>query len=160
MGLRKLPYWLANIVFDYFIFIFPLSIFIVGIYAFGESAEFFGKIMKYLIPMLLLFAFSFISYSYIFSYMFQKSSTAFRLFPFFNLVFFYYVPQIFIFIDTKSRTIQYLTSAMSPFMTLNNAFQTVEVAGSEQSATGSSIIVLYFILVIQTIFYLTGTILI
>ena len=94
MGLRKVPYWTANYCFDLCIFTIPLIFFFISIYAFGSRTAFLTDVMIYLGPLLLLFAVSFIGYSYLFSFMFQKATTAYRLFPFFNLIFFYVLPQM------------------------------------------------------------------
>jgi hypothetical protein len=48
---------------------------------------------------LFLFGFSFIGYSYLFSFIFQKSTTAYRFFPFLNLIFFYFLPLIPTFVN-------------------------------------------------------------
>lgn len=77
-----------------------------------------------MIPLLVLFAFSFISYSYLFSFIFQKSSTAYRFFPFLNLIFFYVIPQAPQFIDAKGVWAQYIMPALSPFIAFSNSFFT------------------------------------
>ena len=94
LGLRKLPYWTANYAFDITIFTLPLIIFFIVIFAIGGNAKFLTDVADYLLVILALFSISFIGYSYLFSFMFQKSSTAFRLFPFFNLIFFFIIPTI------------------------------------------------------------------
>ena len=124
MGLKKFPYWLANYVFDYLIFIIPFALFITLVFAFGERAEEIKDVLNYLIPILLLFGFSLMGYSYMFSFMFQKSSTAFRLFPFFNLIFFYFVPSIIKGIDPEGYETIYVLPMISPFVALDNSFMT------------------------------------
>lgn len=124
MGLKKLPYWTANYIFDYMLFIIPFSLFIILVFAFGERAEEIRDVLQYIIPVLLLFGFSFIGYSYMFSFMFQKSSTAFRLFPFFNLIFFYFIPTIIITIDPEGYQSLYIMPMVSPFICLSSTFLT------------------------------------
>ena len=73
MGLKKIPYWSANYCFDMCIFFIPLIIFFIAIYLIGHEAKFLTNVTQYLIPLFLLFGLSFIGYSYLFSFMFQKS---------------------------------------------------------------------------------------
>lgn len=127
MGLRKLPYWTANYVFDYLIFIIPFTFFIILVFSFGDHAKEVRDALGSLIPALLLFGFAFISYSYMFSYMFQKSSTAFRLFPFFNLIFFFTLPQIIVGVDKDGFESIYILPIISPFVGLSNCFFTKEI---------------------------------
>ena len=56
--------------------------------------------------------------------MFQKSSTAFRLFPFFNLIFFYTLPSIFIAVKPDNFVSIYVLPFVSPFIALSNSFFT------------------------------------
>ncbi len=93
-GLRQYPYWAGNYAFDLVIFYIPLIVFFVIAFALGDSGKFVTDIAGYLIIGLILFGFSFIGYSYLFSFIFQKSTTAFRFFPFLNLIFFYFLPLI------------------------------------------------------------------
>lgn len=59
--------------------------------------------------------------------MFQKSSTAFRLFPFFNLIFFYIVPSIIVTVDIDGFESVYVLPMVSPFIALSNSFFTPEI---------------------------------
>ena len=124
MGLRKLPYWAGNYCFDLLIFLIPLILFFIVIYLLGSDAKFLTDVTKYLIPLFLLFAFSFIGYSYLFSFMFQKSATAFRLFPFFNMLFFYVLPNIAITVAPDGFVAQYVIALISPFIAFSNSFFT------------------------------------
>jgi hypothetical protein len=56
--------------------------------------------------------------------MFQKSSTAYRLFPFFNFLFFFVVPQIGLNLDTEGVETLYIFPIMSPFIALYACFFT------------------------------------
>jgi len=78
----------------------------------------------YLILSLLVFGFSFIGYSYLFSFVFQKSNTAYRIFPFFNLFFLYFIPQIPSFINPDGFLAQYVMPALSPFIAFSNNYFT------------------------------------
>ena len=128
MGLRKLPYWMGNYAFDILIFLVPLTPFFVLIYVI-EEADFLREIVHLLIPLLIVFCLAFIGYSYVFSFMFQKSNTAYRLFPFFNFIFFYVILQIPQFIDRKSVIAIWVTPIISPFIAFSNAFSTKEFLG-------------------------------
>lgn len=131
LGLRKLPYWTANYTFDLMIFTIPLSIFFIVIFSMGEDSRFLTDVAGYLVILFILFAFSFIGYSYLFSFMFQKSSTAFRLFPFFNLIFFFVIPSIPMNMKDSDTSIlaQYACPMISPFIAFFNCFFTKEIMG-------------------------------
>ena len=124
LGLRKLPYWTANYAFDFAIFTIPLIIFFAILFMIGEKARILTDVAGYLVIILALFAISFIGYSYLFSFMFQKSSTAFRLFPFFNMMFFFVLPTIPIYSSPKSDFTQYFPPAISPFVSFFYCFFT------------------------------------
>lgn len=132
LGLRKLPYWTANYAFDLSIFSIPLVIFFALLFAIGDKAKFLTDVAGYLVLILALFAISFIGYSYLFSFMFQKSSTAFRLFPFFNLIFFYVIPSIPMNSSPRSDFTQYVPPAISPFVSFFYCFFTKEIMGDYQ----------------------------
>lgn len=124
LGLRKLPYWTANYAFDLAIFTIPLIIFFIIAFSIGEKSKFITDVSGYLVLILAIFAISFIGYSYLFSFMFQKSSTAFRLFPFFNLIFFYMIPNIPMISYPHSDFAQYVPPIISPFIAFNYCFFT------------------------------------
>ena len=160
MGLRKLPYWSANYALDLIIFILPLVVFFIVIYSIGEKADFLTSITQYLIPLLLLFAFSFIGYSYLFSFVFQKSSTAYRFFPFLNLIFFYVIPQIPQFVDRDGALAQYVMPAISPFIAFSNAFFTKEFLGEvdvDNIFRANSLAYIYIVLAIQAVIFAAAT---
>ena len=122
--MRRLPYWSANYIFDIILFFIPLLIFFVILLAIGEQGKFVTKFAGYLITVLLLFGFSFIGYSYLFSFIFQKSNSAFRFFPFINLIFFYFLPLIPSTVDAGGFLAQYLMPFLSPFIALTIFFNT------------------------------------
>lgn len=131
LGLRKAPYWAANYTFDLLIFLIPLSIFFLVIFSVGEKGKFLTDVASYLVVIFFLFAFSFIGYSYLFSFMFQKSSTAFRLFPFFNLIFFFIIPTIPLNVDPEGNLAQYVCPIISPFVAFFYCFFTKEIMGDQ-----------------------------
>ena len=123
-GTRQLPYWAGNYSFDLLVFWSPLIIFFITILALGTKGEFLSRIFPYLLPLLVLFGFSFIGYSYLFSFIFQKSSTAFRFFPFLNLLFFYFLPLIPATVDSQGLLAQYVMPLLSPFVSFSTFFLT------------------------------------
>jgi hypothetical protein len=123
-GLRKLPYWMANYAFDITVFAFPLVLFFIVMFILGDKAKFISDHSGNLLLLLFFFSFSFIGYSYLFSFMFQKATTAFRLFPFFNFMFFFLVPEIPILLDINSYVKPKIGSLVSPFMALFGCFFT------------------------------------
>jgi hypothetical protein len=153
--MRRLPYWAANYTFDLFIFLVPLTAFFIVVLAIGEDGKFITRFAGYLIVELVLFGFSFIGYSYLFSFIFQKSSTAFRFFPFLNLMFFYFVPLIPSITDPNGFLAQYVMPFLSPFIALTVFFNTKEVVGSDfgQTAAFNKLWVPYTALIIQTVVY-------
>lgn len=124
LGLRKLPYWSANYAFDLMIFLIPLMIFFIIIFSIGDRGKFLTDVAGYLVVVFALFSVSFIGYSYLFSFMFQKSSTAFRLFPFFNMIFFFTLPTIPMNTSPDGALAQYICPLISPFVAFFNCFFT------------------------------------
>lgn len=159
MGLRKLPYWSANYCFDLLIFTIPLAVFFIVVFAIGKQAHFLTEVTKYLVPLFVLFALSFIGYSYLFSFMFQKSSTAFRLFPFFNLIFFFVVPSFAIQIAKDGVVAQKINPLLSPFMAFFNSFFTKEILGDyiRNQFMSWSLTYNYCCLVVQIFFFAAAT---
>lgn len=123
-GIRQVPYWLANYVFDLIIFFEPLIVFFLVLLAIGDQGHFITSFAGYLIAVLLLFGFSFIGYSYLFSFIFQKSTTAFRFFPFINLIFFYFLPLIPSIVTPGGFVPLYIMPFISPFVAFATFFNT------------------------------------
>jgi hypothetical protein len=123
-GTRQFPYWAGNYAFDLFIFLIPLVLYFIVSYALGDRSSFLTVFNDKFAPLLILFGFSFIGYSYLFSFIFQKSSSAYRFFPFLNLIFFYFLPLIPIIIDTSGILSQYVMPLLSPFVAFYIFFNT------------------------------------
>jgi len=106
----------------------------------------------------LLFGFSFIGYSYLFSFIFQKSTTAYRFFPFLNLIFFYFIPLIPSINSPNGVLAQYIMPLISPFIAFTIFFNTEEVVGSNfgQTTAFSHLAVSYGALFIQAIVYFSA----
>ena len=90
----------------------------------NEKGEFISRFTGYLVVLLVLFGLSFIGYSYLFSFVFQKSSTAYRFFPFLNLIFFYFLPMIPFALSPGGVFAQYVMPMISPFVALSAFFNT------------------------------------
>jgi hypothetical protein len=129
MGLRKFPYWIANFTFDILLFLLPIVIFFILVGVFHNQTEFILDKTQWLVPVFILFAFSFISYSYAFSFVFQSSSTAYRFFPFINLLIFYFLPLLPSIIIPTSVTAKYIMPLISPFIAFSNTFQSSQMIG-------------------------------
>jgi hypothetical protein len=121
-GARQFPYWSANYALDLLLFLIPISFFFIIVYAIGSEGLFVTRFTGYLVLILVLFAFSFIGYSYLFSFIFQKSTTAFRFFPFINLIFFYMLPLLPSLVDSAGILAQYVMPVLTPFVALNAFF--------------------------------------
>lgn len=155
--MRRFPYWAANYAFDLLIFFIPMTVFFILVYAIGEEGEFVSRFTGYLVSILLMFGFSFIGYSYLFSFIFQKSTTAFRFFPFLNLMFFYFLPLIPSIVSPEGFLSQYLMPLISPFVALTIFFNTKEIVGSDFGQSNfNDIRVSYASLAIQTFAYLAA----
>ena len=142
--------------FDLIVFYVPLIVFFIIAFALGEQGRFVTKFVGYLVIGLILFGFSFIGYSYLFAFVFQKSSTAYRFFPFINLVFFYFLPLIPAIINNYEGILaQYLMPLLSPFIAFSALFNTKEIVGSEafQTIAFNKLWVCYGCLAIQAVVY-------
>lgn len=133
--MRRLPYWAANYAFDLLVFFIPLVFFFIIVVAIGDEGRFITRFAGYLILVLILFGFSFIGYSYLFSFIFQKSNTAFRFFPFINLIFFYFLPLIPATVSPGGFFAQYVMPMISPFVAFTAFFNTKEIAGFSEGQT-------------------------
>ena len=131
-GARQLPYWAGNYAFDLLLFYLPLSIFFIIAFSLGSEGSIITDFAGYLVIALFLFGFSFIGYSYLFSFVFQKSTTAYRFFPFINLLFFYFLPSIpTTAYNNEGILAQYVMPLLSPFVAYSAVFNTVEIVGSD-----------------------------
>ena len=128
MGLRKLPYWAANFAFDMSIYLIPVAIFFIAVLCMGSMMDFLTEKLPQLIPVFILFGISFMTYSYAWSFVFQKSSSAYRLFPFINFLFFYMLPMVPFFALSGSFITKYLMPMYSPFIALYYVFFTKQIS--------------------------------
>jgi hypothetical protein len=157
LGLKRHPYWLANYTFDICLFAIPLVLFFVAAFLLQSRAYFITEVAHYIIIALFFFSFSFIGYSYLFSFMFQKSNTAYRVFPFFNFVFFFSIPQVALVLSKSGVVAQYIAPLASPFIALYACFFTEEMKAKNNNSIYYSNSYLYNIicLVTQSILFIT-----
>lgn len=79
----RLSYWIGTFVSDYICFLVPFGAFIASIYIFDvEFLEIFIFRMSLIIS---VFGMSLLSYSYLMSFFYTKSNSAFKQFPLINL---------------------------------------------------------------------------
>ena len=129
--------------------------FIISFFSSGE-VSLGASLAGYLVLILVLFAFSFIGYSYLFSFIFQKSTTAFRFFPFINLIFFYMLPLLPSLVDSAGILAQYVMPVLTPFVALNAFFNSQEILGSQifdPLRHPNKLIVSVIALLVQTLVY-------
>ena len=76
MGCRVIPYWLGTFIFDYIMFLFTIIVFflIVVIGKITFITDFVGELLF----ILLSFGFSFINWSYMCGFLFEKSNSALK----------------------------------------------------------------------------------
>ena len=130
MGLRKLPYWTANFTFDMLLFLIPVAIFFIVVLALGKMAAFLTDHLVAFIPVFLLFGISFMTFSYAWSFAFQKSTTAYRFFPFLNFLLFYMLPLIPFYGYNNSFLSKYIMPFSSPFVAFYYVFFTEQITVS------------------------------
>ena len=76
-----------------------------------------------------MFSYSFLPFTYLWSFAFEKSSTAYRFFPFLVFILFYIVPVIFLFLWPEVEAIQYILPPVSPLMGLNACILSKQMLG-------------------------------
>lgn len=118
LGMQKFPYWAGKYAFDLCIFFIPLLIFFVIIFAAGENTKFLTDVVGYLILGFTVFGLAFIGFAYLFSFAFQKSTTAYRLFPFINFLFFFVLPSSIVQSTQNRLFLDWIVPIWSPFMAL------------------------------------------
>lgn len=82
MGCRNLPYWTGTLLFDYLIYFCTISFFLIlcSIFRYDYVIENMGQIVL----MLASFGLPYVTFSYMFGFVFKKSNTALKVFPIFN----------------------------------------------------------------------------
>jgi hypothetical protein len=119
MGMKKESYWAGTMSFDFLMFWFPFIILLIVILCFPSSdnqalVQSFG----WLILTLFVFSFSFLSFTYLWSFAFDSSRTAYRFYPFLMFLFFYIGPIIPTYISPTNSMLQYVLPIASPLIGL------------------------------------------
>ena len=78
---------------------------------------------------LVLFACSFLPFTYLWSFAFTSSSSAYRFYPFLVYLFFFVIPSIPLFIVPYSVVLQYLLPVISPLMALTACMMSEQMLG-------------------------------
>ena len=88
MGMKKSAYWIGTITFDMIMFCVPFAIIFIAIACFpSDQSGPFVSVFGWLALTLILFAFAFLPFTYLWSFAFEKATSAYRFYPF--LVYFY-----------------------------------------------------------------------
>jgi hypothetical protein len=121
MGMKKSSYWLGTMSFDLLMFWLPFTILFLVIGCFPSSenqvlVESFG----WLAITLILFSFSFLSFTYLWSFAFDSARTAYRFYPFLMFLFFYILPMIPTYINPTNSILPYVLPILSPLMGLTS----------------------------------------
>lgn len=90
MGCRVIPYWFATFVFDFIVFIITVIAFFIV--AWASSISFIMEFWAEMMFAFIFFGFSFISFSYMCGFLFEKSNSALKGFPAINFFIVWCVP--------------------------------------------------------------------
>ena len=78
---------------------------------------------------LVLFSFSFLPFTYLWSFAFDKAASAYRFYPFLVYIGFYVIPEIPMFIIPQSPFIIYFLPIVSPLLALNACMMSKQMMG-------------------------------
>jgi hypothetical protein len=130
MGMKRNAYWLGTICFDLLMFCVPFAVLFIVIGCFPSSENYmFISSFGWLAFTLIMFSFSFLSFTYLWSFAFDSAKTAYRFYPFMVFVLFYIVPSIPTYIVPKNNAIKYILPLVSPLMALNNCIMSRQMLG-------------------------------
>ncbi len=129
--MKKTSYWLATMSFDLLLFWLPFSILFLVIGCFPSSEnQVLVSSFGWLALSLVLFSFAFLSFTYLWSFAFDSSRTAYRFYPFLMFLFFYTLPQIPTYIFPTNPILQYVLPIWSPLIGLTNCMVSKQMLGS------------------------------
>jgi ATP-binding cassette, subfamily A (ABC1), member 3 len=120
MGCRSLPYWLGTLMFDYLAYIISYLIMVLIIYSMGLT--FMTNYIWRITIIMIFFGFAMIQFSYAIGFLFNKGTTAFKIFPLIGYFLFYSVPMGVIMAVSETdynKPLQILVYCISPFYLLN-----------------------------------------
>lgn len=145
MGMKKSAYWLGTVAFDILIFCLPLAFLFIAIVSFpSEKSQILVNSFGWLALTLIIFSLSFISFTYLWSFAFDKARTAYRFYPFLVFLLFYVIPSIPMYIAPQNTAVHYAQPIISPLLALTSAMMSRQMFGSQnydvlsQILTGSN----------------------
>jgi len=132
MGMKKPAYWIGTILFDLLQFCLPFSIIflVIGCFPSDQNAAFVAS-FGWLALTLIVFSFSFLPFTYLWSFAFDKAASAFRFYPFLVYFGFFVIPEIPMFFWPDSPAIIYVLPIVSPLLSLNACMLSKQMLGSE-----------------------------
>lgn len=121
MGMKKTAYWMGTISFDFIMFCLPFAIIflVIGCFPSSKSADLVHA-FGWLALSLILFSFAFLPFTYLWSFAFDNSRTAYRFYPFLAYIVFYVLPSIPIYIVPESQILHYILPIVSPLLGLTS----------------------------------------
>jgi hypothetical protein len=130
MGMKKSAYWLGTICFDLLQFCLPFSLIFIVILCFPSNNHELVHNFGWLVLTLLTFSCSFLPFTYLWSFAFNDSRTAYRFYPFLVYIGFYVLPQIPIYIIPTNTAIHYILPIVSPLLCLNSCMMSKQMLGA------------------------------
>lgn len=130
MGMKKPAYWFGTIFYDLLMFCLPFAIIflVIGCFPSNESSDFVHS-FGWLALSLILFSFAFLPFTYLWSFAFDKSTSAYRFYPFLVYIVFYVLPSIPIYIVPESQVLHYILPIVSPLLGLTSCMMSKEMFG-------------------------------
>lgn len=118
--MSKLSYWTGTISFDLLMFCLPLSLvfLVIGCFPADKNSQLVSA-FGWLALTFILFALSFLSFTYLWSFAFDKARSAYRFYPFLVFLLFFIVPSIPTYIVANSSVLEWVLPPVSPLMALN-----------------------------------------
>lgn len=131
MGMKKIAYWLGTISYDLLMFCIPyvLIFLVIGCFPSNENQELVQS-FGWLALSLVLFALSFLPFTYLWSFAFDNSRSAFRFYPFLVYLVFYVIPSIPIYIIPESNALHYILPVVSPLLGLTSCIMSKQMLGA------------------------------
>jgi len=94
MGCKIIPYWLSNLIFDYFFY--ALTVMILILFVQIEKVEIIQNYLGKFTISMLVFGLNLTSLSYCLGFMFTKKTSAMKIFPIFLYIVFFSIPWGFV----------------------------------------------------------------
>jgi len=131
MGMKRSAYWLGTISFDLLMFCLPFAVLFIVIGCFPSSDnELLVSSFGWLALTLIIFSFSFLSFTYLWSFAFDVARTAYRFYPFMVFILFFILPSIPMYVVPTNNAIQYLLPIISPLMALSSCMVSRQMLGN------------------------------